>query len=114
LREDLKIAVETLRHAFAGPLGSAIGGLASDMAHDPALSRLIRGAVLRPRRDSMRAALARGAARGQIAASVDLELLLDTLTAPYYFRALFGHAPISAGMNEKIVDFVMRAAAVRP
>lgn len=111
LREDLKIAVETLRHAFAGPLGSAIGGLASDMAHDPALARLIRAAVLTPRRDSMRAALARGEARGQIAPGLDLELLLDALTAPYYFRALFGHAPITAGMNEKIVDLLLQAAA---
>lgn len=114
LRNDLKIAVETLRHAFAGPLGSAIAGLASDMAHDPALARVIRGAVLKPRRESMRAALARGAARGQIASGLDLELLLDMLTAPYYFRALFGHAPITAGMNEKIVDLVLQAAAQRP
>jgi AcrR family transcriptional regulator len=107
LREDLRIAVETLRHAFAGPLGSAIAGLASDMAHDPPLARLIRHAVLRPRRDSMRAALERGAARGQIDPDWDLEVLLDLLTAPYYFRALFGHAPITADMNEKIVNFVL-------
>ena len=113
LREDLRTAVETLRHAFAGPLGSAIAGLASDMAHDPPLARLIRGALLTPRRDSMRAALARGVARGQIARRLDLELLIDMLTAPYYFRALFGHAPVTTGMNDKIVDFVLRAAAVR-
>lgn len=114
LRADLKIAVETLRHAFAGPLGSAIAGLASDMAHDPALARLIRVAVLTPRRDSMRAAVARGAARGQIAPGLDLELLLDMLTAPYYFRALFGHARITAGMNDRVVDLVLQAAAVSP
>jgi AcrR family transcriptional regulator len=114
LRTDLKIAVETLRHAFAGPLGSAIAGLASDMAHDPALARLIRAAVLTPRRDSMRAAMARGAARGEIAPGLDLEMLLDMLTAPYYFRVLFGHAPITAGMNDRVVALVLQAAAVSP
>jgi AcrR family transcriptional regulator len=110
LREDLMIAVETLRRAFAGPLGSAIAGLASDMTHDPALARMIRSAVLTPRRDSMRAALARGAKRGQIGRGLDLEVLLDMLTAPYYFRAMFKHAPINVDMNEKIVDFVLRTA----
>lgn len=111
LREDLKAAVETLRRAFTGPLGAAIAGLASDMAHDAALGRLIRSAVLAPRRDSMRAALARGEARGEIFRGLDVELLLDMLTAPFYFRTLFGHAPITAGMSGQVVDYALRAAA---
>ncbi|HEX3913787.1 MAG TPA: TetR/AcrR family transcriptional regulator [Steroidobacteraceae bacterium] len=111
LREDLKAAVETLRRAFAGPLGTAIAGLASDMAHDAALGCLIRSAVLAPRRDSMRAALARGAVRGEIARGLDVELLLDMLTAPFYFRTLFGHAQVTAGMSGHAVDYALRAAA---
>jgi AcrR family transcriptional regulator len=111
LRKDLKAAVETLRRAFAGPLGAALAGLAADMAHDRALARLIRTTVLAPRRDSMRAALARGVQRAEIAAGLDHELLLDMLTAPYYFRTLFGHAHISARMDERVVDYALRAAA---
>ncbi len=42
LRDDLKAAVETLRKAFAGPLGAALAGLAADMAHDAALAQLIQ------------------------------------------------------------------------
>jgi hypothetical protein len=59
----------------------------------------------------MRAALVRGITRREIAAGVDLELLLDMLTAPYYFRALFGHRPITAGMNARVVEYALRAAA---
>jgi AcrR family transcriptional regulator len=113
LRNDLKSAVETLRRAFAGPLGAALAGLAADMAHDTALARLIRTAVLAPRRDSMRAALARGVKRAEISGGLDHELLLDMLTAPYYFRTFFGHAQISAQMNDRIVDYALRAAAPR-
>jgi AcrR family transcriptional regulator len=111
LRDDLKAAVDTLRRAFAGPLGAALAGLAADMAHDPALARLIQSAVLAPRRDSMRAALARGVQRAEIAAGLDHELLLDMLTAPYYFRTLFGHARITAHMNDTVVDYALQAAA---
>jgi len=114
LRNDLNAAVETLRRAFAGPLGAALAGLAADMAHDAALARLIRTAVLAPRRDSMRAALARGVQRAEIAAGLDHELLLDMLTAPYYFRTLFGHGRISARMDDRIVDYALRAAAPSP
>lgn len=113
LREDLKAAVETLRRAFTGPLGAAIAGLAAEMAHDQTLARMIRAAVLTPRRDSLRSALARAAVRKEIAPSLDIELVLDMLTAPYYFRALFGHAPITASMNERIVDYVLGVASVR-
>jgi hypothetical protein len=59
----------------------------------------------------MRAAFARAVARGEMAAGLDTELVLDMLTGPYYLRSLFGHAPITAAMNKKIVDYVLRAAA---
>jgi AcrR family transcriptional regulator len=109
LRTDLTAAVNTLRTAFAGVLGQALAGLVGDMAHDRELAASIRADVLAARRRSMRTALARGEARGEVAAGLDIELVLDLLTAPYYFRALFGHAPITARMNEKIVDYVLRA-----
>jgi AcrR family transcriptional regulator len=113
LRADLEAAVDTLCMAFAGPLRAAIAGLVADMAHDAALSSFIGEAVLAPRRNSMRAAFRRGQARGEIAEDLDIEVLLDLLTAPYYFRALFGHAPVTASLSPKIVDCVLRAAGIR-
>jgi AcrR family transcriptional regulator len=109
LRTDLTAAVNTLRTGFAGVLGQALAGLVGDMAHDREFASSMRADVLAARRRSMRAALTRGEARGEIAAGLDIELVLDLLTAPYYFRALFGHARITAKMNEKIVDYVLRA-----
>jgi AcrR family transcriptional regulator len=111
LRADLLAAVETLRSAFSGILRQALAGLVSDMADDDELAQSIRADVLAARRRSMRAAFARGEARGEIQPDLDIELLLDMLTGPYYFRALFGHARISPRMNERIVDYVLRAAA---
>lgn len=40
-------------------------------------------------------ALERAHARGEIRHAFDVELVLDLLTGPFYFRALFGHAPMS-------------------
>jgi hypothetical protein len=111
LREDLVAVVETLRIAFSGILGQALAGLISDMAHDPDLAELIRRDVLGTRRRSMRAALVRGERRGEIAAGLDIDLILDMLTAPYYLRTLFGHARNTARTSEKLVDYVLSAAS---
>lgn len=113
LRADLEAALHTLFTAFAGPLRSAVAGLVADMAHDAALARFIRDAVLAPRRNSMRAAFRRGQARGEIVEDLDIDVLLDLATAPYYFRALFGHERISDSMGPKIVDCVLSAAGIR-
>jgi AcrR family transcriptional regulator len=109
LRGDLEAAVETLRTAFAGPLGQALPGLVADMAQDEELAETIRREVLAARRNSMREAFARARARGEIRGDLDMELVLDMLTGPFYFRALFGHAPITRRTNREIVDYVLVA-----
>jgi hypothetical protein len=55
--------------------------------------------------------LARASAREEIRSDLDVELVLDMLTAPFYFRTLFGHAPLSRRMTRDIVDYVLRAVA---
>lgn len=113
LRADLEAVVETLLHAFAGPLGQALAGLVADMAEDAQLAETIRQEVLAARRRSMREALVRAAARGEVRPDLDVELVLDMLTAPFYFRTLFGHAPLTRRMTRDIVDYVLRAVAAR-
>jgi AcrR family transcriptional regulator len=112
LRKDLKAAVGTLLNGFAGPLGKALPGLVADMAHDPVLARMIREKVLVARRRSIRAAFERGVARGESGRGFDIEILIDMLTGPFYFRALFGHLPATPAMVNTIVDYVL--AVVRP
>ena len=112
LRKDLKAAVGTLLSGFGGTLGKALPGLVADMALDPVLARMIRKKVLAARRRSIRAAFARGIARGECGRGFDIDLLIDMLTGPFYFRALFGHLPASAVMVNTIVEYVM--AIVRP
>lgn len=109
LRGDLNAVVETLLRAFGGPLRQALPGLVADMANDRALGDAIRKEVLAIRRRSMRKALARAVTRGEIPGSFDVELILDMLTGPFYYRALFGHARISHRMAHEAVEYVLRA-----
>jgi AcrR family transcriptional regulator len=109
LRGDLNAVVATLLRAFGGPLRQALPGLVADMANDPDLGEAIRKEVLAIRRRSMRQALARGVARSEIRPGFDVELILDMLTGPFYYRALFGHARLSRRMAQEAVEYVLRA-----
>jgi AcrR family transcriptional regulator len=111
LRIDLIGAVETLVNGFRGALGPALAGLVGEMAGDPVLARTIRKEVLAKRRRSIRAAFQRGIARGEIRSDLNIEVLMDMLTAPFYFRTLFGHVKLSPAMIETVVDIVLRGAA---
>jgi hypothetical protein len=112
LRGDLLSAVTTLWRAFRGPLGHALAGLMADMAQDPALAAVIRKEVLVPRRRSMRKAIERARTRGEARHDMNMELLLDMLTGPFYFRTLFNHASMSLKDTAQIVDYVVRL--IRP
>lgn len=110
LRQDLICAVETLRRAFSGPLGQALPGLLADMAHDLELARTIRDEVLARRRASIEKAIVRGISRGEIRGDLQVDVMIDLLTAPCYFRVLFGHARPTRAFVETVVDYVLRAA----
>lgn len=112
VRGDLEAAVGTLLKAFAGPLGRALAGLVADMAQDKALAVTIRKQVLTARRKSMREALIRGRNRGEVRNGLDVELVLDMLTGPFYYRTLFGHAPITLNTTRRVVAYVLRIIAV--
>jgi|SRR5579863_62537 len=114
IRGDLESAVMTLMKAFAGPLGSALAGLVADMALDAELAASIRQQVLAVRRKSMIEALERARLRGEIRAGLDVDLVLDLLTGPFYFRVLFGHAPLSRDLPRKVVDYVLRVIGSAP
>jgi len=108
LGKDLRAAVATLRRAFTGPLGQALPGLVADMAHDRELAQAVRREVLAPRRKSMRDAFDRARARDEARGALNIDLLLDLLAAPFYFRALFGHARIDRRMTRDVVDYVLK------
>jgi hypothetical protein len=41
-----------------------------------------------------------------------VELVLDMLTGPFYYRTLFGHAPITLSTTRQVVAYVLRVIEV--
>jgi hypothetical protein len=61
----------------------------------------------------MRDALDRARARGEARGALDIELVLDLLAGPFYFRTLFGHRRIDRRMTREVVDYALKIVARR-
>jgi hypothetical protein len=81
------------------------------MALDLQLAEMIRQHVMAARRKSMRDAFVRARSRHEVRAGLDIELVIDMLTGPFYYRTLFGHAPITRRMTREVVAYVLRVVA---
>ncbi|WP_280233433.1 TetR/AcrR family transcriptional regulator [Nocardia cyriacigeorgica] len=113
LRGDLVAGMTTLVHALSGTaLGRALPALVADLASDPELAAEFRRRVFDPRRETTAAALRSAIERGEIDPGIDMDFTLDALAAPLYYRALFGHLPLTESLAERTVDMVL--AAITP
>lgn len=100
LREYLRLLTEFLTHSDAGAVLRALIGQAQ---HDPDLAHTLRTDYLTQQREWERAILRRGVERGELPADLDLDLALDRLTGPIYFRVLVTGEPV----EQRFVDTLL-------
>ncbi|BAU87292.1 tetR family transcriptional regulator [Streptomyces laurentii] len=113
LRADLLTGVGTLVAAFTSTgVSRVLPALVADLSQQPALHQDFLDSVFQPRRASTARRLRAAVERGEIQADFDLEFILDALAAPLYYRALFGHGPVTPAVAEQSVDLVL--ASLRP
>jgi AcrR family transcriptional regulator len=108
LRRDLAGIVDGLATVFAEPTTARlVGALVARMPHDAALASGLREGFLAARRRAARVALERAQERGEVAADADLELAVDLLAAPFYYRMLVSGAPIDRAFAQRVLDAVL-------
>jgi AcrR family transcriptional regulator len=85
--------------------------LVDEMSRDGALARAIRDGFLESRRGALRAVLARGIERGDLRADLDVELALDVLGGPIFYRLLVTGGPIDDQLAEGVTELLLRGFA---
>ena len=114
LRGDMLSALRAwVRAVTQTPMGSMLTGLIAEAQHDPELRGAWRDRVLEPLREQHRMMLDRAIARGEIAASVDREVVLDLFFGAAEHRLLLGHLPMTDGFIAEVVDVIL-AGVARP
>jgi AcrR family transcriptional regulator len=92
LEELVVAAVRLFTQTPAGPL---MRSLIADAQSQDEIATAIRDQWLRPRRAVAAELLRQGIASGEFRADLDVEVTLDLLFAPVYYRLLLGHETLS-------------------
>jgi hypothetical protein len=85
--------------------------LVSAMAERPELARVVREGFLIRRRSALAEVLRRGVERGDLRPDVDLELVLDVLGGPLFYRLLITGGPLDEQLAEGVTELILRGFA---
>jgi AcrR family transcriptional regulator len=107
-REDLLLlmreAVDLYRGSLAGRLMPSLIGA---MAQKPELAKAVRDGFLTGRRAALSEVLRRGVERGDLRADLDVELALDVLGGPLFYRLLVTGGPLDEQLAAGVADLIL-------
>jgi AcrR family transcriptional regulator len=113
LRVDLLALLHGAVEAFVRGRGQFVARLIREAGHHPEITDLLY-TVIHTRRQAYRRVLALAIARGELAPSVDQDLLIDLLIGPIWTRMLITRDPITREYVDSIVEAVLVAFDVKP
>jgi AcrR family transcriptional regulator len=104
----MREAVELYRSSLPGRL---VPKLIGAMADNPELARAVRDGFVAVRRSALSEVLRRGVERGDLRSDLDLELALDVLGGPLFYRLLVTGGPLDEQLAEGVADLILRGFA---
>lgn len=116
-REDLVALMREAVAVYSDPVHAGVmPSLVEAMRHQRELARVVREDFLTKRRASLRTVLDRGIARGDLSPRHDVELALDVLGGPLFYRLLITGGPIDDDLATGVAELILRgfAPAKRP
>lgn len=108
LRDDLLALMRRAVELYRGHPGRIMPGLVSAMAEHPEVATAVREGFLAGRRGALKTVLERGIERGELRPDADLELALDILGGPLFYRLLVTGGPLDERLAEGTVDVILR------
>jgi AcrR family transcriptional regulator len=103
---DLISQLRRVAAVYGGKTGRVLAAILAEGQRDPnTMAAFIEG-YARPRREEAKAILCAGVERGELRADIDLEVTLDTLYGPIYYRLLVPLAPLDPEWVETMATHV--------
>ena len=87
--------------------GSALAGLIAEAQTDPHVAQEFRSQMIACRRAATQTLLQRGIDRGELRPDLDLDLAIDALCGPIWYRLLLQHAPLNREFAIALIDQLM-------
>jgi AcrR family transcriptional regulator len=110
---DLAAQVRRMAAALVDPaFGAYIAALTCEAQVDPAFAAAFRREILDPSREGWRAIFARARVAGEIRDDIDLDLAIDLLNGPLWYRLLLRPGAMGGLDPDALCEAVLRA--IRP
>jgi AcrR family transcriptional regulator len=110
LRQLMRNAVRVYRGSLEARL---MPGLVEAMSRDTELAAAVRNGFLKRRRAALAALLERGIERGDLRRDLDIELALDVLGGPLFYRLLVTGGRIDNKLADGVAELMLRGFAPR-
>ncbi len=108
-REDLVLLMREAVELYGSSLASRLmSNLVGAIAQKPELAEAVRDGFLAGRRAALAEVLRRGIERGDLRPDLDLELALDVLGGPLFYRLLVTGGPLDEQLAEGVADLILR------
>ncbi|MFE3452528.1 TetR/AcrR family transcriptional regulator [Nonomuraea sp. NPDC059194] len=108
LATDLRTQMTAVLDFLASPLtGSAYTGLIAESQHDEELAKALAKQLVKPRVSAATERLRQAQQQGQLPADADLQLIIELLYGPIYYRRLLHLGAHSAERIHALVDHVL-------
>jgi len=107
----LRAQLHAVADAFAAPTGRSVAAMVAAAQSETELAKAFRHEFIARNRDATRLLLDRCVEDRLVAPPVDMELALDLIFGPLFYRLLMGHAPITRAFVDRLIDTVIPASA---
>jgi AcrR family transcriptional regulator len=109
--EALRQQLHGLAGLFTSPAGRNVAMMLVSGYGETALSKAFRTHFVQARRDEGRGLLRQAVAGGEIRPDIDLEIALDLVYGPVFYRLTMAHAPIDATFVDALLREVLAGIA---
>ncbi len=104
---DLRRQLADIIAVFATRMGRNIATVLAASEADTELSKVFRNHFILARRDEGRRFVERAIAQHEIRADIDIEVVLDLIYAPVFYRLLVGHAALDTRFTDGVLAHVL-------
>lgn len=107
VKEDLRVQISNLASFITSPKGKVLLELIAEGQSDSNVAQEYRSRYFNPRRLISKAILEKAEARGEVKKDLNIELCIDLLFAPLFYRLLITGAPVDAAFIEQLVSYAL-------
>jgi AcrR family transcriptional regulator len=110
--EALRLQLRTTAHVFTTRAGRHAAAMIAASQNDSELAKVFRTQFILRRREEGRSLLNLAIAAGELRRDLDIEVALDLIYAPLYFRLLIGHGPLDSAFTDAILEHALNGLRV--